>query len=335
MSFANDAKVNGIMSRMMTAMLDNNPAEFLKLYRAIGPLAESHMIKLGDDLPVVLTDQVPVFPMPEWMGLENVGFRATEPFLVAAPPGNGKTIFCGNLAAYLTKAKARVTILQNEGRPEDYVILVYRILQSLLPPPGNRRMTLEDCYREKDSIAAWLKDSRLRVINVRTDGPQEILARMTRMMSKRTTDVILFDWLQNVKVQDVNQKFDAFAYLAGKFEDLSLEWKIPIGVFGQINRDSIRDKGRLGAPGLGSLYGCPDMENKAGLCIYLKNGLTGTGRDYKGPAFLWANIAKHRAGSVGERTIKVDYRSQAFDRQLEPEEIEAYMAHIKEQRKKA
>ena len=101
MSFANDAKANGLMSRMMTAMLDNNPAEFLKLHRAIGPLAESYLVKLGDDLPVVLTDKVPVFPLPEWMGLEDVGFRAIEPFLIAAPPGNGKSMFCANLAAYL------------------------------------------------------------------------------------------------------------------------------------------------------------------------------------------------------------------------------------------
>lgn len=332
MTFADDSKINGLQMAMLTAIMDNDPAAFLRAHRAAGPIAESYLHNLPEG-PVELTEKVPVFPLPEWMGLKGIGFRATEPFLVAAPPGNGKTMFLTNLAAYLIRAKARVTILQNEGRPQDYVIQTYRVLQAIEPPPSSRHLSQEDCYEEKPAIAEWLRGSGLRVVDVRTDGPREILARMVQIMSKRKSDVILFDWLQKVKVQDQNKKFDAFAYMAARFEDLCLEWKIPIGVFGQINRESIRDK-KHGAPGLGSLYGCPDMENIAGLCIYLKNGLTNAGSDYRGPSFLWANIAKHRAGAVGERTIRVNYHSQSFDGQLDPDQIENFISHLKSEKKR-
>lgn len=333
MNFSEDSKINGLQMQMLTAIMDNDPAAFLRAHRAAGPIAEAYMVTTDEQPQAVeLTDRVPVFPMPDWMGMKGIGFRATEPFLIAAPPGNGKTMFAVNLAAYLLRANARVTIYQNEGRAEDYVIQIYRVLQAMMPAPSSRHLSAQDCYDEKPAVAEWLKSEKLRIVNIRTDGPQEVLARMVRTMSKRSTDVILFDWLQNVKVRDVNQKFDAYAFLAGKFEDLCLEWKIPIGVFGQINRESIRDK-RMGAPGLGSLHGCPDMENKAGLCIYLKNGLTGAG-NYHGPAFLWANVAKHRAGSVGERTIRVNYHSQSFDGNLHPEEVEEFLAHMKAERRK-
>ena len=332
MTFADDSKINGLQMSMLTAIMDNDPAAFLRAHRAAGPIAESYLHNLPEG-PVELTEKVPVFPLPEWMGLKGVGFRATEPFLVAAPPGNGKSMFCANLAAYLIKAKARVTIFVNEGRTQDYVIQIYRILQAILPPPSSRHLSKDDCYTEKPVIADWLKGSGLRIVDVRTDGPRELLARMVQTMSKRKSDVILFDWLQKVKVMDHNKKFEAFAYLASKFEDLCLEWKIPIGVFGQINRESMRDK-KFGAPGLGSLYGCPDMENVAGLCIYLKNGLTNAGESYRGPSFLWANVAKHRDGSVGERTIRVDYRSQSFDGQLDPDQIEEFISHLKSEKKR-
>lgn len=332
MTFSEDSKINGLQMAMLTAIMDNDPAGFLRAHRAAGPIAESYMANIPEG-PVELTEKVPVFPLPEWMGMKGVGFRATEPFLVAAPPGNGKSMFCANLAAYLLRARARVTIFQNEGRPQDYVIQIYRILQAVQPPPNSRHLSQDDCYAEKPAIADWLRGSALRVVDVRTDGPREILARVVQTMSKRKSDVILFDWLQKIKVRDPKQKFEAFADLAARFEDLCLEWKIPIGVFGQINRESMRDK-KHGAPGLGSLYGCPDMENIAGLCIYLKNGLTNAGQSYNGPSFLWANVAKHRAGSVGERTIRVNYHSQSFDGQLHPEEIEEFMAHLKSERKR-
>lgn len=332
MSFSEDSKINGLQMSMLTAIMDNDPAAFIRAHRAAGPIAESYLAKLPES-PVELTEKVPAFPMPKWMGMEGIRFRATEPFLVAAPPGNGKTMFLNNLAAYLLRAKARVTVLQNEGRAQDYVIQIYRVLQAIEAPPSSRHLSPEDCYAEKPAVADWLKGSGLRVVDVRTDGPHEILGRMVQIMSKRKSDVILFDWLQKVKVSDQNKKFDAFAYMAARFEDLCLEWKVPIGVFGQINRESIRDK-KHGAPGLGSLYGCPDMENIAGLAIYLKNGLTNAGPDYRGPSFLWANIAKHREGAVGERTIRVNYHSQSFDGQLDPDEIEDFVSHLKTQKKR-
>lgn len=336
MSFSEDSKINGLQMSMLTAIMDNDPAAFIRAHRAAGQIAESYLHKLPDRKTVVLTDEIPVFPFPEWMGLKGVGFRATEPFLVAAMTGNGKSMFLGNLAAYLIRAKARVTILENEGRDQDYGAHVYKVIEALQPPPNNRQLSDADCYSPeiKLVINQWLKDTpALNIIDVRSFGPDQILALMTRIMSKRQTDVILFDWIGKVKVHgDQSKKYEAYSYMATKFEELCMEWKIPIGIFGQINRESIRGK-QMGAPGIGSLHGCPDIENIAGLCIYLKNGLTNAG-DFNGPSFLWANVAKHRAGPITERTIRVHHPSKCFYGELDPDQIEAFMDHMKTQKKR-
>lgn len=329
-----DARLSKMLSDLTLALLDDDVPKYISALKTSLQIAESYLVKIEKQADVELTKPMPMIPFPPWMGLEGIAFSQYEPFLVDAFPGNGKTLFCANLAAFLTKGNLRVTIFQNEGRPEDYLGAVYRVLQSITT---DRRIRKEELYSEQEKLDAnkWAKTAKLKIENVENDGPKELIARMTRLMSRRGCDVILFDWFQNIKLNNQALKFDALAWLARQFTELSAQWGIPIGIFGQINRDGGREKLTIGAPGLGVLEGCPTMEQKAALVITMKSGPSKADayNEYKGPSFFWLNVAKNRHGPNGQRNVKCDFNSGGFLGPLDPDEMDRFLEYTAAQRK--
>ncbi len=327
-----DARINALQATLIETLQNDDAQGYLRALNKLTFLTESFLVQTDAQAPVKLTQKIPLFPLPKWMGLEGIGFAMNEPFLVAAPPGNGKTLFLYNIAAYISQCGLKVTIYHNELRAEDYAIGIYRVAQNLIPGLGRRLVSVDDTYKETEQAEEWLRDSGITIITVKDDGPRELISRMTKVMSQKKADIILFDWLQNIKVNDDNMSFKAYSFLAQKFERLCDEFKIPVGVFAQLNREGVRER-ILGAPGQGTVEGCPKMEQKSGLQINLRNAMGGMPQGYSGTNFFWLNVCKNRRGPVGQRTAKVDFRASAFVAPLDEDEMESYLAAIKRMKK--
>ncbi len=327
-----DAKLNLLYSDILAALMENDARRFASICETAAQIARSYLVDTPAP-PVEITQQTKVIPFPEEMGLRGVGFAENEPFLVVGFSGDGKTLFCDNLIAHLIRGKYRVHILHNEGDSQDHAIGVYRALWSLFPPPTGRRISKETAFSEKEKVMHWLHKSSLKIVDVRWDGPTELIARITKIMAKDEADVILFDWLQNVNIKDDKNRFQGWSFIAQQLEELCLKWKKPVGVFGQMNRDGGREKLAVGAPSLGVIEGCPQMEQKSGVVLNLRNGTTSLD-GWAGEPFFWVNVAKNRHGPRGQRNAKADFDSGAFVGPMKLEEYENVISHIKMQRKR-
>lgn len=329
---SSDAKLNLLYSDILAALMDNDAKRFAAVCETAAQIARAYLVET-EAAPVEITQQTKVIPFPTEMGLKGIGFAENEPFLIVAFPSDGKTLFCSNLVAHLIKDKYRVHVLHNEGNSQDYAIGAYRVLWSLLPPPSFRRLSKEDAFAEKEKVKDWLNRSSLKIINVRRDNPTELIARITKIMAKDEADVILFDWLQNVSIKDDKHRFQGWSFIAQQLEELCLKWKKPVGVFGQMNRDGGREKLTIGAPSLGVIEGCPQMEQKSGVVLNLRNGTTNLD-GWTGKPFFWINVAKNRHGARGQRNARADFDSGSFVGAMDPDEYENVIAHIKTQRKR-
>lgn len=332
MNISTDLRINKLHNQILAALMDNDIPKFVSSCEAAAQLAKAYLVNV-EDTPFEITDPIKMIPFPDAMGLHGVSFAKDEPMLVSAFPGNGKSLFCYNLAAHMLKDKYRVCVIHNERDQQDYAVGIYRILWSLLPPPSARRLSIDDVFAEKGKVEEWLKKMPLQIINAKKDGPKEIIARMTRIMAKQASDIILFDWLQNVNIPDDNLRFKGWSWIAQQLEDICSRYKVPVCVFGQMNREGGRERMAVGAPGLGVLEGCPQMEQKAGIVLNMKRGPT-KNDDYHGVPHFWINIAKNRRGMAGQRSARVDFESGAFTGSLDPDQVDAVIAHVKAQRKR-
>lgn len=327
-----DAKLNLLYSEILAALMENDALRFARTCETAAQIARTYLVDTSAP-KVEITQQTRIIPFPDEMGLRGIGFAENEPFLIVAFPSDGKTLFCFNLIAHLIRDKFRVVVLHNEGNSQDYAVGAYRVLWSIMPAASARRITKEDAFAEKDRVMEWLEKSSLNIVNVRRDGPTELIARITKIMAKDEADVILFDWLQNVNIKDDKHRFQGWSFIAQQLEELCLKWKKPVGVFGQMNRDGGREKITLGAPSLGVIEGCPQMEQKSGVVLNLRNGTTNLD-DWDGKPFFWVNVAKNRHGPRGQRNVMADFTSGSFIGQMSPLEYEKVIAHIKMQRKR-
>lgn len=322
-----DSRLTQINADMMGALASGNVAKYLSLTQKAQSLAAAHVAQVEDSGEVEFTAPADLVELPEWMGLDGIGFARNEPVVIGGFPGQGKTAFSANLTAHLLLHRNRVTIMTNETKDERYAANVYRILESRR---FGRSMYVKEAYGEKPEMVSWYRNSDLKILRVKRDSPKQLVARMARIMSAKKTDVILFDWFQNIQISDDSLWARELNWLANQLQDLCEQWEIPIVVFSQVNREGGREKNPFEAPGLGCQEGSQRIEQVAGLVVNLKKG---NDDDFR-PTFLWMRVAKNRNGPTGNRNTRLDTVSGTFLGRLDEYEMDKFMEYIQKKKKK-
>ena len=245
------------------------------------------------------------------------GLQKTDPIILAARPGIGKTSLAMNIvsnAAINTGAKCAVFSLEM-GREQ----LAQRMLFSVA------NVSMEKALRGELDDADWVKifkaDKKLKEANIFVDDnamntPSQILSKCRKLKREKGLDLIVIDYLGLMKSDEkADNRQNEVASISRQLKILAKEIEVPVLSLCQLNRSvETRDDGKPGRPTLSDLRDSGSIEQDADMVWFIHRDMTAReiSEDKSGNYTAELIIAKFRNGQPGSVYLGWDGSRTSF-----------------------
>jgi replicative DNA helicase len=226
------------------------------------------------------------------------GFEPGALYVLGARPGIGKTALAINFAAHALEQGKRVIFATRE-MPTDQIFDRFVSYYSAINTQVIRKRTangeqLDRLQNARDAIVKKPLD-----IFEKFGGYWEKLEGLVRReMTKHSVDLLVIDHLHIMKSSG---KFESkrltLTHITQSIKNAALEWKIPILLLSQLNREVERGRGDAGArvPNCSDLRDSGSIEEDADVVMFLHR--VNSDDPTKSECFI--SIAKNRMGDSG------------------------------------
>lgn len=267
---------------------------------AIGTTAQK-VRYVADILPGVVARMKAsdVFIPSPWETLNSKigGFRPGAVYVIAARPGDGKTVLAGQIATWLA-THGNVAFSSLEMTAEE---LVSRFISEQLSiNVGHVKDARMDDYE-------WEKyregESLLKSLRIAVDDRSGISAMDVRMFARTVQRqgklaAVVVDYMQLMVSKQKQDRHLMVAEFSRQLKILAKEFQVPVIALSQLNRNSVATE--AAKPKLSDLRESGAIEQDADVVFLLRRE-----GDYPNES-LWINVAKNRHGQTGEVELHWD-----------------------------
>lgn len=256
---------------------------------------------VGDILPRLverMSAETQFLPSP-WPSLNEKigGFRPSAVYVVAARPGQGKSIVAGQIATHLAQ-HGNVAFSSLEMSDEE---LVARMMSERLRINAGRIKDARMEQRDWSRVAAGRRD--LEALRVAIDDRAGVSAADVRAFVRSVAKtgplaVAIVDYLQLMTTRDRVDRHLQVADFSRRLKIMAKDFHIPVVALSQLNRNS--EASTLAKPKLSDLRESGAIEQDADVVLLLR-------REGEFPnESLIIDVAKNRHGETGEVSLAWD-----------------------------
>lgn len=243
----------------------------------------------------------PSYTPTPWHDLNQLifGFRNGGMYVVAARPGDGKSIMAVQIA--LSQARQRpVLFVSLEMNREEIAARAIAALGQIFIGSLNKHSLSDAEWKAFAKHRADLEALPLVIVDsseVSTIPQLKAKARAVRRRYKQNP-VVIVDYLQLLEAHErVENRQQAVAKFSRSLKLAAQQWKVPVIALSQLNRGGANRKGKDAEPQLTDLRESGAIEQDADV-VALLHRVRGAGRDE-----LKVIVAKSRQGQTGELTL--------------------------------
>jgi len=256
---------------------------------------------IGDwfmDFAESLTAKPSYTPTP-WYDLNQLifGVRDGGMYVIAARPGDGKSIMAVQIALALAKERPVLFVSLEMNREEIAARAIASMGQIFIGSLNKHQLTDSD-WRAFAAHRAALEALPLVIVDsaeVSTIPQLKAKARAVRRKYKRNP-VVIVDYLQLLNTHErVENRQQAVAGFSRALKLSAQQWKVPVIALSQLNRGSTQRKGKAAEPVLSDLRESGAIEQDADIVMLLhRRPIPGA------PDELKVIVAKNRQGQTGD-----------------------------------
>jgi replicative DNA helicase len=222
------------------------------------------------------------------------GLQDSALLVLAARPGGGKTAFALNIAQNAAiRYKTPVGYFSLEMSKEeltDRLLSMQSLVDSWSIKTG--RLEEEDWDKIQEAMGE-LAEAPLYIDDTPGISIMEIRTKARRLQMEKGLKLLIVDYLQLVRGRTMDNRVQEVSEISQGLKNLARELKIPVLALSQLSR-AVEQRGPNKAPQLSDLRESGAIEQDADVVMFLYK------EDPENPEYIKLNIAKHRAGSVGE-----------------------------------
>ena len=256
----------------------------------------SQPVKFVKDILPGLVDRLTakkVFVPSPWPSLNRMigGFRPGAVYVIAARPGQGKTLFAGQIAVQLAEF-GMVAFSSLEMTDEELVArMVAERLQIHVGHIKDSMMDSRDWERFRDGRAG------LESLNIAIDDRSGVSAGDVRAFARAVSrsgplSAVIVDYMQLMVSKQRTERHLQVADFSRQLKIMAKDLNVPVIALSQLNRNS--ESSMLAVPKLSDLRESGAIEQDADLVLLLR-------REGESPnEELVVDVAKNRHGSTGE-----------------------------------
>jgi replicative DNA helicase len=235
------------------------------------------------------------------------GLQKSALIILAARPGVGKTAFALNIAqtAAILKKK-HVGYFSLEMSKEELTDRLLSI-QSKVSAWNIKTGRLEEEHWEKlQEAMGVMAEAPLYIDDTPGLGIMEMRTKARRLQMEKGLDLVVVDYLQLMRGRTTDNRVQEVSEISQSLKNLARELKIPVLALSQLSRAV--EQRTTKAPQLSDLRESGAIEQDADVVMFLYRD------ESTDPNFIpiKVNIAKHRAGSVGEIDLYFKGDEQKF-----------------------
>lgn len=256
---------------------------------------------VADILPGVVArmNSSDVFVPSPWETLNNKigGFRPGAVYVIAARPGDGKTVLAGQIATWLA-AHGNVAFSSLEMTAEE---LVARFISEQLSINVGH---VKDARMGDPDWAKYRKgEDLLKSLQIAVDDRSGISAMDVRMFARTVQRqgklaAVVVDYMQLMVSKQKQDRHLMVAEFSRQLKILAKEFQVPVIALSQLNRNSVATE--AAKPKLSDLRESGAIEQDADVVMLLRRE-----GDYPNES-LYVNVAKNRHGETGEVELHWD-----------------------------
>ncbi|OZB88895.1 MAG: hypothetical protein B7X41_05735 [Microbacterium sp. 14-71-5] len=275
------------------AAFDDVDADTAHGVEAIGEWLTDHLASLAEK---------PSYTPTPWLDLNHLvyGFRDGGLYVIAARPGDGKTIMGVQVA--LDQAKRRpVLFVSLEMKREEIASRAISALGQIFIGSLNRHQLTDTEWR---NVAAQREDlSRLPLVVVDSSEVETIpqLKAKVRAVKRRfkRNPVVVIDYLQLLTSRErVESRQVEVAGFSRALKQAAIQWNVPVVALSQLNRAGAHRRGRSAEPQLSDLRESGAIEQDADVVMLLHRKPSAGQADE-----LKVIVAKNRQGQQGDVSL--------------------------------
>lgn len=259
---------------------------------------------IGDwflDFAASLNEKPSYTPTP-WYDLNQLifGVRDGGMYVIAARPGDGKSIMAVQIALALAKERPVLFVSLEMNREEIAARAIASMGQIFIGSLNKHQLTDSD-WRAFATHRAALEALPLVIVDsaeVSTIPQLKAKARAVRRKYKRNP-VVIVDYLQLLNTHErVENRQQAVAGFSRALKLSAQQWKVPVIALSQLNRGSTQRKGKAAEPQLSDLRESGAIEQDADVVMLLhRKPIAGS------PDELKVIVAKNRQGQQGDASL--------------------------------
>ncbi len=259
---------------------------------------------IGDwfmDYAESLTEKPSYTPTP-WYDLNQLifGVRDGGMYVIAARPGDGKSIMAVQIALALAKQRP-VLFVSLEMNREEIAARAISSMGKIFIASLNRHQLTDTEWKAFAAHRAALEALPLVIVDsskVETIPQLKAEARAVRRKYKQNP-VVIVDYLQLLNTHErVENRQQAVAGFSRSLKLSAQQWKVPVIALSQLNRGSTQRKGKAAEPQLSDLRESGAIEQDADVVMLLHRKPVPSAADE-----LKVIVAKNRQGQQGAASL--------------------------------
>jgi len=292
-TIANDQSIpTDDMVELARAALDDVDATVSRGVEAIGDWFTGYADSLAEK---------PSYTPTPWTDLNQLifGFRDGGMYVVAARPGDGKSIMAVQIALAFAQHRPVLFVSLEMNREEIAARAIACMGQIFIGSLNKHQLSNTEWAAfakhrsELEALPLVIVDSA----EVSTIPQLKAKARAVKRRFKREP-VVIVDYLQLLNTHErVENRQQAVSGFSRALKLAAQQWRVPVIALSQLNRGGANRKGKAAEPQLTDLRESGAIEQD-GDVILLLNRVRAPGRDE-----LKVNVAKNRQGQTGELTL--------------------------------